>query len=45
MRITAKELGHPWPATQTRVDNTTPNNHVCNNLQQKKSKLFDMRLH
>ena len=45
VRVTAKELGHPQPATPIRVDNTTTNNYVCNNLQQKKSKSFDMRLH
>ena len=28
-----------------QVDNTTINNYVCNNLEEKKSKLFDMQLH
>ena len=45
IRIIAKWLGHPQPATPTRVYNTTTNNFVYNNLQQKKSKSFDMRLH
>ena len=33
VRMTAKELGHPQPATPTPVDNTTTKNHACNNLQ------------
>ena len=45
LRIAAKEMGHPQPATPMRIDNTTANNYVHNNLQQKKSKAFDMRLH
>ena len=45
VRTTTKELGHPQPATSTRVENETTNNCICNNLQQKKSKSFDIRLH
>ena len=45
VRKMAKELGHSQPATPTRVDNATTNNCARNNLQQKKSKSFDMRLH
>ena len=45
IRITTKELGHPQPLRPTREDKTTTNNFMCNNLQQKKSKSFNMRLH
>lgn len=45
LRIAAKEMGHPQPATPTHIDNTTANNYVHNNLQHKKSKAFNMRLH
>ena len=38
-------MGHPQTATPMQVDNTTTCNYVHNNLQQKRSKAFDMRLH
>ena len=38
-------MGHPQPATPIQVDNTTTHNYVHNNMQQKRSKAFDMRLH
>lgn len=44
LRITAKEMGHPQTATPMQVDNTTTCNYVHNNMQQKRSKAFDMRL-
>ena len=38
-------LGHPQPPTPIKVDNSTANNFVHNNITQKRSKSWDMRFH
>ena len=38
-------LGHPQPPTPIKVDNTTANAFVQNNITQKRSKSWDMRFH
>ena len=45
LRIAAKEMGHPQAATPMQIDNTTIYNYMCDTMQQRKSKAFDMRLH
>ena len=45
IRTTAKELVHPQTATPTRFDSTTTYDYIYDDLQQKKSKKFGMRLH
>ena len=39
------ELGHPQPPTPIKIDNSTTNGFVHNNIHLKKSKSWDMRYH
>ena len=45
IRYLLNELGHRQPPTPIKVDNSTTNGFVHNNINQRKSKSWDMRLH
>ena len=38
-------MGHPQPPTPIKIDNSTANGFVHNNITQKRSKSWDMRFH
>ena len=43
IRHMLNELGHPQPPTPIKTDNLTANNFIHNNINQKRSKSWDMR--
>ena len=45
IRHTLEALGHPQPPTPIKTDNSTATGFVNNNMQQKRSKSWDMRYH
>ena len=45
IRHTLEALGHPQPPTPIKTDNSTVIGFVNNNIQQKRSKSWDMRYH
>ena len=44
IRHILQEMGHPQPPTPLKTDNTTTHSYTYNNIQQKKSKAWDMNL-
>ena len=40
-----KEMGHPQPETPMQTDNTTALGVVNNNIQPRRTKAMDMRVH
>ncbi len=45
IRQILQQLGHPQPPTPLKTDNTTTHSYTYNNIQNKKSKAWDMNLH
>ena len=45
IRNLLESLGHPQPPTPIKTDNTTANGFVHSNINQKRSKSWDMRFH
>ena len=45
IRHTLVSLGHPQPPTPIKTDNSTAAGHINSNMQQKRSKSWDMRFH
>ena len=43
-RTTLMEMGHPQPPTPIKTDNATALGYIHNNIKQKRSKSFDMKI-